>query len=295
MIAPRPRFTIPLPGRGSLALGSRTFVMGIVNVTPDSFSDGGLALDPKHAIDLVHTMEACGADIVDIGAESTRPSAVAIDAAEEWRRLRPVLKELAGRVRVPLSIDTYRADTARRAIDEGVAIVNDISGLGYDPGLGRIVAARGAALVLMHTRGRSRDMYDEARYSDVTTEVTRELQRSVERAVGCGIALERLIVDPGLGFAKHANHSLAALAFTERFAALGRPLLIGPSRKSFLTVATGDRPPGERDWATAAAVTAAVLAGAHIVRVHRVPEIVDVVRVADAIRGSAEQQLASVK
>jgi dihydropteroate synthase len=294
MIAPRPRFTIPLPGRDSLALGSRTFVMGIVNVTPDSFSDGGLALDPKHAVDLVQTMEAGGADIVDIGAESTRPSAIAIDAAEEWRRLRPVLKELAGRVRVPLSIDTYRADTARRAIDEGVAIVNDISGLGYDPGLGRIVAARGAALVLMHTRGRSRDMYDEARYSDVTTEVTRELQRSVERAVGCGIALERLIVDPGLGFAKHADHSLAALAFMERFAALGRPLLIGPSRKSFLTVATGDRPPGERDWATAAAVTAAVLAGAHIVRVHRVPEMADVVRVADAIRGGAEQQLASV-
>jgi dihydropteroate synthase len=293
MIAPRPRFTIPLPGRDSLALGSRTFVMGVVNVTPDSFSDGGLALDPRHAIDLVQTMEAGGADIVDIGAESTRPSASAIDAAEEWRRLRPVLKGLAGRVRVPLSIDTYRADTARRAIDEGVAIVNDISGLGYDPGLGRIVAARGAALVLMHTRGRSRDMYDQARYSDVTTEVTRELQRSVERAVGCGIALERLIVDPGLGFAKRADHSLVALAFTERFAALGRPLLIGPSRKSFLTAATGDRPAGARDWATAAAVTAAVLAGAHIVRVHRVQEMVDVVRVADAIRASAEQQVAA--
>jgi len=292
---PRSRFTIPLPGGGSLPLGARTFVMGVVNVTPDSFSDGGQALDPGRAIAQVLAMAASGADIVDIGAESTRPSAVAIDADEEWRRLRPVLKGLAGRVGVPLSIDTYRADTARRAIDEGVAIVNDISGLGYDPGLGRIVAARGAALVLMHTRGRSRDMYEEARYSDVTTEVTRELQRRIERAVGCGIALERLIVDPGLGFAKRADHSLAALAGAQRFAALGRPVLIGPSRKSFLTAATGDRPAGERDWATAAAVTAAVLGGAHIVRVHRVPEMVDVVRVADAIRERAAAQFPAPK
>jgi dihydropteroate synthase len=292
MIAPRPAFTIPLPGRDPLALGARTFVMGVVNVTPDSFSDGGQQLDPERAIDMVQAMETSGADIVDIGAESTRPAAAAIDAAEEWRRLRPVLKGLAGRVRLPLSIDTYRAETARRALDEGVAIVNDISGLGYDPGLGRIVAARGAALVLMHTRGRSRDMYHEAHYSDVATDVTRELQRSVERAVGCGIALDRLIVDPGLGFAKRAQHSLIALAQTERFAALGRPLLVGPSRKSFLTAATGDRAVSDREWATAAAVTAAVLAGAHIVRVHSVPEMVDVVRVADAIRDHAQQAAA---
>ena len=269
--------------------------MGIVNVTPDSFSDGGAAFEPELAIDRVLAMEASGADVVDIGAESTRPSADPIDAAEEWRRLRPVLKALSGRVRIPLSVDTYRADTARRAIDEGVAIVNDVSGLGYDSGLGRIVAARGAALVLMHTRGRSRDMYQEAHYGDVTTEVTRELQRSVERAVGHGIPLERLIVDPGLGFAKRASHSLTALAYTERFAALGRPLLVGPSRKSFLTAAIGDRPTAEREWATAAAVTTAVLGGAHIVRVHCVPEMVDVVRVADAIRNHAEQQVAAAK
>lgn len=293
MIAPRPHFTIPLPGRDPLVLGARTFVMGVVNVTPDSFSDGGENLDPGRAIELVHAMEASGADLVDIGAESTRPAAVPIDAAEEWRRLRPVLKGLAGRVRLALSIDTYRAETARRAIDEGVAIVNDISGLGYDPGLGRIVAARGAALVLMHTRGRSRDMYHEAQYGDVTTDVTRELQRSVERAVGCGVPLDRLILDPGLGFAKRATHSLIALAQTERFAALGRPLLVGPSRKSFLTAATGDRPAAKREWATAAAVTAAVLAGAHIVRVHSVPEMVDVVRVADAIRSHAHPQAAA--
>ena len=293
ILAPRRAFTIPLPGRPPLALGARTLVMGIVNVTPDSFSDGGVAFEPERAVERVLAMEAAGADIVDIGAESTRTSADPLDATEEWRRLRPVLKALAGRARIPLSIDTYRAETARRAMDQGVAIVNDISGLGYDPGLGRIVAARGAALVLMHTRGRSRDMYQEAHYGDVTTEVTRELQRSIERAVGHGIPFDRLIVDPGLGFAKRASHSLTALANTERFAVLGRPLLVGPSRKSFLTAATGARPTAEREWATAAAVTAAVLAGAHIVRVHRVPEMVDVVRAADAIRDHTHQVAAA--
>ncbi|MBA3271596.1 MAG: dihydropteroate synthase [Acidobacteria bacterium] len=262
--------------------------MGVLNVTPDSFSDGGEVLDPALAIDRALAMEAAGADIIDIGAESTRPGAHAIDAAEEWRRLRPVLKGLAGRLRLPLSIDTYRAETARRALDEGVAIVNDISGLGYDAGLGAVVAARGAAMILMHTRGRSRDMYVDARYDDVVREVTRELQRSMERAIGHGVAWDRLVVDPGLGFAKKAAHSMTALASLDLFAALGRPVLSGPSRKSFLTVATGPRAAGEREWATAAAVAASVLGGAHIVRVHRVPEMVEVVRVADGIRHATD-------
>lgn len=284
---PRRSFTLPLPGRAPLELGAATLVMGVLNVTPDSFSDGGLALAAPRAIELALTMEADGADIIDIGAESTRPGADAIDAAEEWRRLRPVLKGLAGRLRIPLSIDTYRAATARRALDEGAAIVNDISGLGYDAGLGAIVAARGAALVLMHTRGRSRDMYVEARYDDAVSEIARELQRSIERAIGHGVPWDRLVIDPGLGFAKQAAHSLTALASTDRFAKLGRPVLVGPSRKSFLTAATGAQPAADRDWATAAAVTAAVLGGAHIVRVHRVAEMVEVVRVADAIRDAA--------
>jgi dihydropteroate synthase len=283
-VAPRRTFTLPLPGRGPLELGASTLVMGVLNVTPDSFSDGGEALDPARAIDRALAFEAEGADIIDIGAESTRPGADAVDAAEEWRRLRPVLKGLARQLRVPLSIDTYRADTARRALDEGVAIVNDISGLGYDAGLGAIVAARGAALILMHTRGRSRDMYVEARYDDVVRDVTRELQRSMERAIGHGVAWDRLVVDPGLGFAKKAEHSMTALASLDAFAALGRPILSGPSRKSFLTSAVGSRPAGDRDWATAAAVTASVLAGAHIVRVHRVAEMAQVARVADALR-----------
>jgi len=261
--------------------------MGVLNVTPDSFSDAGELFDPARAIDRALQFEAEGADLIDIGAESTRPGAEPVDPAEEWRRLRPVLKGLAGRLRIPVSVDTVRADTARRALDVGVPLVNDVSGLGYDPGLGAVVAARGAALVLMHMRGRPRDMYREAQYADVVRDVGRELQRSVERAIGAGVGWDRLIVDPGLGFAKRAEHSLTALASLDSFAALGRPLLVGPSRKSFLNHATGPQPAGERDWATSAAVTAAVLGGAHIVRVHRVAEMVQVVRVADALRNYA--------
>jgi dihydropteroate synthase len=260
--------------------------MGVLNITPDSFSDGGIALDPAHAIDLALRMEAEGADLLDIGAESTRPGAAAVDAHEEWARLRPVLKGLPRRLRIPVSIDTYKADVARRALDAGAAIVNDVSGLSYDSGLGALVGSRGAALVLMHTRGRSSDMYKHANYDDVVLDVAHELQRSVERAIGAGVSWDRLILDPGLGFAKRAEHSFETLAELERFAMLGRPLLVGPSRKSFLTAATGAQPASDRDWATSAAVTAAVLAGAHIVRVHRVAEMVQVVRVADAIRNA---------
>jgi dihydropteroate synthase len=261
--------------------------MGVLNVTPDSFSDGGVAFDPARAIDRALAMEADGADLLDIGAELTRPGAAPVTAEEEWARLRPVLKGLPHRLRIPVSVDTYKADVARRALDAGVAIVNDVSGLSYDSALGALVGSRGAALALMHTRGRSNDMYKHANYDDVVRDVAHELQRSVERAIGAGVGWDRLILDPGLGFAKRAEHNFAALAELDGFAALGRPLLIGPSRKSFLTVATGGKPAAERDWATAAAVTASVLAGGHIVRVHRVAEMVQVVRVADAVRNAA--------
>jgi dihydropteroate synthase len=176
-------------------------------------------------------------------------------------------------------------------MDEGVVIVNDISGLTFDPRMGLVVARRGAALILMHMRGRPRDMYREAQYGDVPAEIARELQRSVERAIGAGIPWDRLLVDPGLGFAKKAEHSFHALASLASFAALGRPVLVGPSRKSFLSAAAGPRPAADRDWATSAAVTAAVLGGAHIVRVHRVAEMVQVARVADAVRTGALEPL----
>ncbi len=284
MIAPRADYSLTLVGRAPLVLGRRTLVMGVLNVTPDSFSDGGAALDPARALDLALEMEAAGADILDIGAESTRPGATPLSGREERTRLLPVIRQLH-QLKIPLSIDTTKAEVARFGLDEGASIVNDISGLQYEPALGDIVAVRGAPLVLMHMRGRPSDMYAQAAYDHVATDVTRDLTRAIERAVSRGVAWHQLVVDPGLGFAKRAEHSLAALAGLSALAALGRPVLVGPSRKSFLAAAAaGDGAARGRDWATAAAVTAAVLAGAHIVRVHAVAEMVHVTRAADMIR-----------
>jgi dihydropteroate synthase len=190
-------------------------------------------------------------------------------------------------VTVPISIDTYKSEVADLALSEGASIVNDISGLQYDARLGPLAAVKGAAIILMHTRGRPQDMYAHAAYRDVVGEVVTDLQQAVDRALAVGIATASILLDPGLGFAKHASQSLAVLAEVDRLAAMGFPLLVGPSRKSFMAAATGPLDPALRDWATAAAVTAAVLGGAHIVRVHRVAEMVHVVRVADAIRGAS--------
>ena len=214
--------------------------MGIVNVTPDSFADGGDRFAPEAAIAGALDMARQGADLIDIGAESTRPGAVPLPAAEELRRLVPVLEGLRGRLQIPISVDTYKAEVAERAI-----------------------------------------------YADPAGEVAAELRARVEAAEAAGIPRTQVIVDPGLGFAKRAEHSLAVLAALPKLATLGCPILVGPSRKSFLKAAIGDVPAGERQWGTAAAVTAAVLFGAHIVRVHDVRAMVDVVRVADAIRQGA--------
>ena len=258
--------------------------MGVINVTPDSFADGGKALDPARARDIAQAMEAAGADIIDIGAESTRPGAKAISSVDELSRLLPVLKSIAPRVGIPISIDSYKSEVAITALDYGANIVNDISAFEFDSRLGPLVAARGVPAVLMHTRGRPDDMAANANYGDVVSEVLGDLKRAIERATGFGVLRDRLIIDPGLGFAKRAEHSLAVLAGLPRFAELELPILVGPSRKSFITSATGPLPPSERDWPTAAAVTAAVLGGAHIVRVHNVEKMVPVVRVADALR-----------
>jgi dihydropteroate synthase len=281
----RRRFTIALPNGQTLALGDRTLVMGIINVTPDSFSDGGQLLDPGRAIDAGALMVEHGADLLDVGGESTRPGAQPLGDAEERARVLPVIQGLAARVGVPISIDTYKASIADAALAAGATIVNDISGLRYEPALAEVVARRRAAIVLMHTRGRSRAMYEQASYHDVVGEVLDELRESVAFATGAGIPADRIILDPGLGFAKEAAHTYEALAHLDAFGELGRPLVAGPSRKSFLARPLGGSvPASERDWATAAAVTAAVLAGAHIVRVHAVSQMVQVVRVADEIR-----------
>lgn len=282
---PRRRFTVPLAHGRSLALGERTLVMGILNVTPDSFSDGGRLADAASAIDAAMRMVDAGADLIDIGGESTRPGALPLAASEEQARVLPVIEELASRIGVPLSIDTYKAVTADAALAAGATLVNDVSGLRYEPSLGEVVARRDAAIILMHTRGRSHNMYEQASYVDVVGEVLDEVRESIAFATAAGIAADRIIVDPGLGFAKQAAHSYEVLARLDEFSELRRPILAGPSRKSFLTKSLGKQvPPGDRDWATAAAVTAAVLAGAHIVRVHAVAEMLHVVRVADEIR-----------
>ena len=259
--------------------------MGILNVTPDSFAETTSRLHPAVAIDAALRMEADGADLVDVGGESTRPGSEPVSARDELARILPVFQGLAGRLRIPMSVDTYKADVARAALDAGAAIVNDISGLRYDARLAGVVSDHGAALVLMHTRGRSNKMYTEAVYDDLIGEIAAELGISIAAAVAAGVPPGRLIADPGIGFVKRPAHSYGVLARLPELASLlDRPLLVGPSRKSFMRDGVADRPPAERDWGTAAAVTAAVLAGAHIVRVHAVGEMVQVVRVAEEIR-----------
>lgn len=280
----RSRYELRLPAGRTLALGRRTLVMGILNVTPDSFADGGAYPDPGRAVEAALALEEAGADIIDVGGESTRPGAARLSAAEEAGRVVPVLRRLAPRLRAPVSVDTYKAEVARQALDHGAAIVNDVSALGHDPGLAAVVAAAGVPLVLMHMRGRSRDMYRYADYDDVVRQVVDELGSAIERATAAGVSRNQLVVDPGLGFAKRSAQTFAVLAQLDALAALDRPILVGPSRKSFLQEAVGERPPGDREWGTAAAVASAVLLGAHVVRVHGVREMVQVVRTADRVR-----------
>jgi dihydropteroate synthase len=294
-VTSRKPYTLTLPSGAPLRLGERTLVMGILNVTPDSFADGGTHFDPARAVEAGLRMVDDGADLIDVGGESTRPGAAVVPADEEKRRVLPIIEKLAARVKVPVSIDTYKSEVAEAAFDAGAAIVNDISGLVYDPELGMVAARRGMPIVLMHTRGRSADMYKEAVYGDPAREVADELGQRVAYALSCGIPREQIVIDPGLGFAKNAEHSYATLAQLDRLAAaLDLPLLVGASRKSFLKEAIGDVPADEREWGTAAAVTAAVLLGAHIVRVHGVKAMRDVVRVADRLlRGSDDRVLTS--
>ncbi len=283
----RRRYRLPLPGRAPLELGERTLVMGIINVTPDSFADGGVRFDAGRAVADGLQMVADGADILDVGGESTRPGAEALPEDEELRRVLPVVERLARESGVAVSVDTYKAAVARQAVDRGAAIVNDISALQQDGEMAAAVAKSGAALVLMHNRGRSREMYRDASYGDVSGEIAAELEAAIRQAVDAGVPLEKILIDPGIGFAKRAEHSFEAIAGLEHLAALDRPILVGPSRKSFLTLAIGQRPAADREWGTAAAVAASILGGAHVIRVHAVREMADVARVADRILAAA--------
>ncbi len=271
-------------GARTLECGRRPLVMGVINCTPDSFYGGSIALGDA-ALRRAERMVARGVDIVDVGGESTRPGSQSIDAAEEMRRVVPVVRLLNRRLRVPISIDTTKSVVARAAIDAGATIVNDTSGFSADERLGSVLAAAGVpvTLILMHTRGPSQRMYAQAEYGDVVGEVIAELRAAVGRATQAGIPLDSIVVDPGIGFAKRAEHSLVILHNLAAFRSLGRPLLVGVSRKSFIG-AVLDLPAEERLDGTAAAVAAAVLQGAHILRVHDVGAMRRAADMAAAIR-----------
>jgi dihydropteroate synthase len=263
-------------------VSERTLVMGIVNVTPDSFSDGGRYLEPADAIRHGRELLAAGADLLDLGAESTHPGAEPVAPAEQVRRLAPVLEGLAGAV---LSVDTASAEVAAEALARGASVVNDVSALG-DPGMAAVVAKAGAGIVLMHMRGTPRTMQSDPRYDDVVAEVTAFLRARWAVAMAAGIAEDAVALDPGIGFGKSARHSVELLAGTASLAAIGRPLLVGASRKSFLGRLTGEEDPGRRLEAGLAAAAIAAFEGARILRVHDVGATVPAVRVADAARAA---------
>ena len=273
--------------------GPGPFVMGIVNATPDSFSDGGLFLDAGAAIAQALRLADEGADLVDVGGESTRPGAAPVPDDEELGRVVPVIAALRARgFPLPISIDTRKAAVARAALDAGADLVNDVSGLA-DPSLARVVAEAGAPIVLMHSRGTPEDMQRRAVYGDVVQEVAAELEQALGRAAAAGIPRERTILDPGLGFAKTAEHNLVLLARLDELRALGRPILVGPSRKSFIGRIAGSAAPGDRLPGTLAAVTAAVVAGAELVRVHDVAAARQAALVAAAIRDATRASSAA--
>ena len=258
-----------------LAWGTRTYVMGIINVTPDSFSGDGLGGDVAAAVDQALRFQEEGADILDIGAESSRPGHKPVSVEEELRRLLPVLEAVVNRVDLPISVDTYKAAVARRAVDAGAVIINDIWGLKAEPELAQVAAETGAGLVLMHNQ-------QGTEYRDLLPDVIASLEVSGATAIGAGVSKENIIVDPGIGFGKTPDHNLAVLAGLEQLKTIGCPILVGTSRKSTLGLLLG-LPPGQRVEGTAATVSLAIAGGADIVRVHDVEEMVRVCRVTDAI------------
>lgn len=281
----RPRFTLAWTAHGvdrRWELGERTLIMGVVNVTPDSFSDGGRWLDPSAAAERALALEASGADLIDLGGESSRPGSSPVPAEKEIARVVPVIEKLRGRIRVPLSIDTWKAPVARAALAAGAEIVNDISALSFDPEMAAAAAAASGPLILMHIRGTPRDMQESPSYGDVVGEIAAYFRERIAWTTQRGIAAERLILDPGIGFGKTVDHNLTILRRLREFVPLGRPVLIGPSRKSFLG-AILDRPPEGRLLGTAAATAAAIWGGAHLVRAHDVREMRDVAAVIDRI------------
>jgi dihydropteroate synthase len=266
-----------------LFTGERTLIMAVLNVTPDSFSDGGKYLDPDRAFARAIELEEQGADIIDVGAESTRPGAERVSEAEELRRLIPVLKRLRGKLTVPISVDTYKSAVAEKALEHGAEIINDPSGLTFDAQLARVAASRNAALIINHMRGTPETWAKLPPLKDVIGAIRHDLDAALHRAVRSGVERTRIAIDPGLGFGKRREQNAEILARLDELATLEFPVAVGPSRKSFLPQTAEAPVQSLLQCATAAAVTAAILGGAHIVRVHDVAEMKPVVEVADQI------------
>ncbi len=265
-----------------LELGSRTLIMGILNVTPDSFSDGGLFAEVEKAVEHAKNMVAEGADIIDVGGESSRPGADTVSVEVEKARVLPVIERLAGTVEVPISIDTYKSSVARDALNMGACMVNDITALRGDPDMASVVAEAGVPVVLMHMKGTPRDMQLDPHYDSLISEITSFLSTRIQAAMDAGISQNQIIIDPGIGFGKTVAHNLEIIRRLSEFKPLGKPILIGTSRKSFigkvLGLSTDDRLEG-----TAASIAVAIANGADIVRIHDVKEVARVVRMTDAI------------
>lgn len=282
----RRKFRLRLPSR-TFDLGERTLVMGVLNVTPDSFSDGGKFFDSKSAIAAALAMEAGGADILDIGGESTRPGSEGTSAEQELGRILPVLEALAGLLKIPISIDTRKAVVAEAAIAAGAEIVNDVTGLRADPEIAAVAKRHRVPLILMHMRGEPRTMQKQPFARNAVRDVLRGLKRSIAIARRAGVTKSQIIIDPGIGFGKSFDQNYELIARLPEIARLGFPVLIGTSRKGFLGKTLDGKPPEERIWGTAATVAASILAGAHIVRVHDVAEMVQVARVTDKVFAAA--------
>jgi dihydropteroate synthase len=282
----RRTFRLELPAY-TLTLGLRTLLMGVLNVTPDSFSDGGKFLDPRSAIEYALEMERTGADLLDIGGESTRPGSTGTSAETELARILPVLEGLRGVLKIPIAVDTRKSQVAEAAISAGAQIINDISGLRFDPRIAEVAHRRDVPLILMHMRGEPGTMQKGPFARDVMKDVAQGLRASIRKARAAGVRKSQIVIDPGIGFGKSFEQNYELLRKLPELAKLGYPLLVGTSRKGFLgaTLVRNGKPapPEERLWATAATVTASILGGAHIVRVHDVAEMAQVARVADCL------------
>jgi dihydropteroate synthase len=278
----RRKFKLRLPSR-TLALGERTLIMGVLNVTDNSFSDGGLYLDADAAVARAIEIERAGADILDIGAESTRPGAIPVPASEELRRILPVLNALRGRLKIPISVDTSKHEVASAAADAGAEILNDVTALRNGPGLAEIARRRKLPLILMHMRGEPRTMQKMPFARDVMRDVTSGLRAAVARARSADVPRSQIILDPGIGFGKSDAQNFELLARLPELARLGFPIMVGTSRKGFIGRALGGASAKERIWGTAATVVQSILGGAHIVRVHDAAEMAQVARVTDLI------------